>query len=99
MDVKSAFLNSDIRSNVDIEPLNGIAIEKNKVYLLYKSLYELKESPRNWYDLFSEFMSSLNFIHGKSYGCLYFQGDEVVCIFFVDDLLICSPNQKSLNSV
>ncbi|KAK7582221.1 hypothetical protein V9T40_013666 [Parthenolecanium corni] len=99
MDVKSAFLNSDIRSEVYLEPPDGVAVSQDKVYLLHKSLYGLKESPRNWYDLFNDFMVSLNFIRGKSDGCLYSRMDGVMCILFVDDLLICSPNQKSLNSV
>lgn len=88
MDVKSAFLNSDIKSKVYVEPPTGITVEENKVFRLYKSLYGLKESPRNWYHCFSELMLSMGFIQGKSDDCLYFRNDGEMCILFVD-LLIC----------
>lgn len=47
-------------------------VGSNKVFLLNKSLYGLKESPRNWCDYVTEFMLSLNFTREKFDSPLFF---------------------------
>jgi hypothetical protein len=52
MDVKSAFLNGPIKEDVYVEQPPGFKSEEysNHVYKLHKTLYELKQAPRAWYE-------------------------------------------------
>ena len=48
MDVKSAFLNGDLKEEVYVEQPPGFQQGKNMVYRLEKALYGLKQAPRAW---------------------------------------------------
>lgn len=49
MDVKTAFLHSDLEETIYMEQLEGFMEDKSKVCILKKSLYGLKQIPRQWY--------------------------------------------------
>ena len=50
MDVKSAFLNGDLKEAVYVRqpPSYAVAGEEGKVYCLCKALYGLRQAPRAW---------------------------------------------------
>ena len=52
MDVKSAFLNGELKEEVYVQQPLGFGSSKypNHVYFLDKALYGLKQVPRAWYD-------------------------------------------------
>jgi hypothetical protein len=52
MDVKSAFLNGPIKEEVYVEQSPGFESEEypDHVYKLHNALYELKQTPRAWYE-------------------------------------------------
>lgn len=56
--MKKTFLHGDLEEEMYIDPLPGFEnmFEKGKVYKLKSSLYELKQSPRAWFDRFSRFI-------------------------------------------
>ncbi|GJT88450.1 retrovirus-related pol polyprotein from transposon TNT 1-94 [Tanacetum coccineum] len=66
MDVKTAFLNGELKEEVYISQLEGFVDEDNPshVYKLKKALYGLKEAPRTWYDMLSSFLISQHFFEG-----------------------------------
>ena len=51
MDVKSAFLNGDLKEEVNVSQPPGFEVphSMNKVCKLKKALYGLKQAPRAWY--------------------------------------------------
>ncbi|GKE04186.1 retrovirus-related pol polyprotein from transposon TNT 1-94, partial [Tanacetum coccineum] len=55
MDVKTAFLNGNLREEVYVSQPDGFVdpYNPNHVYKLKKSLYGLKQAPRAWYDMLS----------------------------------------------
>ena len=61
MDVKTAFLNGEIEEEVYIEQPEGFVIhdEKYHVCRLEKALYEIKQTPRAWYEKMDGFLMSL----------------------------------------
>nr|GFC07147.1 hypothetical protein [Tanacetum cinerariifolium] len=63
MDVKTAFLNGNLREEVYVSQPDGFvdADNPNHVYKLKKALYGLKQAPRAWYDMLSSFLLSQDF--------------------------------------
>nr|GEY20361.1 hypothetical protein [Tanacetum cinerariifolium] len=57
MDVKTAFLNGNLREDVYVGQPDGFVDpdNQNHVYKLKKALYGLKQAPRVWYDMLSSF--------------------------------------------
>nr|GEU40679.1 hypothetical protein [Tanacetum cinerariifolium] len=66
MDVETAFLNGNLREEVYVsQPDRFVDPDNpNHVYKLKKSLYELKQAPRAWYDMLSSFLISQDFSKG-----------------------------------
>ncbi|GKB15854.1 putative ribonuclease H-like domain-containing protein [Tanacetum coccineum] len=67
MDVKTAFLNGNLREEVYVSQPNGFVDldNPNHVYKLKKALYGLKQAPRAWYDMLSSFLISQDFSKGS----------------------------------
>ncbi|GJT33072.1 retrovirus-related pol polyprotein from transposon TNT 1-94 [Tanacetum coccineum] len=67
MDVKTAFLNGNLREEVYVSQPNGFVDpdKPNYVYKLKKALYGLKQAPCAWYDMLSSFLISLDFSKGS----------------------------------
>ncbi|GJU69097.1 retrovirus-related pol polyprotein from transposon TNT 1-94 [Tanacetum coccineum] len=63
MDVKTAFLNGNLREEVYDSQPDAFVDPDNPyhVYKLKKALYRLKQSPRAWYDMLSSFLISQDF--------------------------------------
>ncbi|GJS98865.1 retrovirus-related pol polyprotein from transposon TNT 1-94 [Tanacetum coccineum] len=72
----------------------------NKVCLLKKSLYDLKQSPRQWYRRFNEYMMSNGFKHSSYDSCVYYRsyepGDYIYILLYVDDMLIACKSKDEI---
>lgn len=102
MDVETAFLNGNVKTEVYINEPKGYETGDNKVCKLQKALYGLRESPRAWYDCFNKFIESLNFVRSNYDYCLYVNNaskDPIYILVFVDDLLICCRDKNKINKV
>ncbi|GJV11197.1 retrovirus-related pol polyprotein from transposon TNT 1-94 [Tanacetum coccineum] len=66
MDVKTAFLNGELREVVYVSQPEGFIDQDNltHVYKLKKVLYGLKQAPHAWYDMLSNFLLSQEFYKG-----------------------------------
>ena len=64
---------------------------ENHVSKLKKALYDLKQTPRIWYDRIDGFLSSLGFTKSKLDSNLYYkveEGNTVILLRYVDDLFV-----------
>nr|GEV63066.1 uncharacterized mitochondrial protein AtMg00810-like [Tanacetum cinerariifolium] len=66
MDVKTAFLNGELKEEVYVSQPEGFVDQDNPshVYKLKKGLYGLKQAPRAWYSMLSSFLISQHFSNG-----------------------------------
>ncbi|KAG8498730.1 hypothetical protein CXB51_005092 [Gossypium anomalum] len=72
LDVKTAFLHGELEEDIYMQQPEGFTVSEKEdyVYLLKKSLYGLKQSPKQWYKRFDSFMTSHDF-KNLSYSVLY----------------------------
>ncbi|GJT94553.1 retrovirus-related pol polyprotein from transposon TNT 1-94 [Tanacetum coccineum] len=77
MDVKTAFLNGNLREEVYVSQPNGFVDKDNlnHVYKLKKALYGLKQAPRAWYDMLYSFLISQDFSKGSVDPTLFIRRD------------------------
>ena len=75
MDVKSASLNGFIHEEVFVKqpPKFEDPSYPNHVFKLSKTLYELKQAPKAWYERLSTFLLNNNFQRGKIDTTLFIQ--------------------------
>lgn len=104
LDVKTAFLNGDLKETVFMALPDGLAIEnsKNKVLRLKKAIYGLKQSSRSWYEKVDEFLSSLGYKKCRLEPCLYTKMTDTsksIIALYVDDFFIFSNNDFETNSL
>ncbi|KAK5773310.1 hypothetical protein PVK06_049616 [Gossypium arboreum] len=99
LDVKTAFLHGDLEEEIYMTQPDGfkVAGKENWVCKLTKSLYELKQSPRQWYKRFDQFMKGQRYTRSKFDHCVYFQklqeGTFIYLLLYVDDMLIASKSK------
>ncbi|GJV40312.1 retrovirus-related pol polyprotein from transposon TNT 1-94 [Tanacetum coccineum] len=92
MDVKTAFLNGNLREEVYISQSDGF-VDKDKpnhIYRLKKALYGLKQAPHAWYDMLSSFLISQDFSKGLVDPTLFTRrdGKELILVqIYVDDII------------
>jgi hypothetical protein len=96
--VKSAFPNGYINDLVYVEQPPGFEDEKkpNHVYKLRKVFYDLKQTPRAWYERLRDFLLSKGFIMGKVDTTFFTKKigkDLFVLQIFVDDIIFGLANQ------
>ena len=99
MDVKSAFLNGELREEVYVQQPPGFENSKhpNHAYFLDKALYGLKQAPRAWYEKLSNFLLSNGFERGTTDITLFFKKkkDEILLVqIYVDDIIFGSTKDK-----
>ncbi|MCO5574509.1 hypothetical protein L7F22_028294 [Adiantum nelumboides] len=97
MDVKTTFLHGDLHEDIYMQQLEGF-VEKSKEDLVWlkKSLYGLKQASCEWYHKFHSFMLSQGYQRSNIDHCLYTKkakdGSFLICILYVDDMLIARTN-------
>jgi hypothetical protein len=93
MDVKSAFLNGDIKEYIFMTQPQVFEAkgQEHKVCKLVKALYGLKQAPRYWYAKMDEYLRKVSFQQSESDDALYFRMQDkhmVILVLYVDDLII-----------
>jgi len=102
LDVESAFIYAPLSEVVYMHPHPAMNIPPRHCIKLLKSLYGLKQSPRNWNVHLHDFIVSIGFRRSQLDHCVYiadFFSSIVVIAVFVDDILIASDNNCALDHV
>jgi hypothetical protein len=97
IDIKSAFLNGPIKEEVYVKQPPGFEDEEysNHVYKLHKTLYELKQASRVWYECLRNFLIENDFRIVKADSTLFtrkMSNDLFVCQIYIDDIIFGFTN-------
>src|ERR1051325_1148699 len=105
MDVKTAFLYGDLDETILMRQPEGYVKKGKEDYVckLNRSLYGLKQSPRQWNRRFDKFMTRISFVRSQFDHCVYLRfrpgNSFLILLLYVDDILIESNNVEEVMRV
>ena len=105
MDVKTAFLHGDLEEQIYMVQPEGFSQpgQEHLVCNLKKSLYGLKQSPRQWYKRFDSYMIRIGYKRCEYDCCVYVKrlDDDsfVFLLLYVDDMLIAAKSMSEVNKL
>ncbi|PKU87481.1 Retrovirus-related Pol polyprotein from transposon TNT 1-94 [Dendrobium catenatum] len=104
LDVSNAFLHGDLNDTVYMSQPPGFvdSVHPDYVCLLKKSIYGLKQSPRQWFATFSTHLLQFGFKTSTADPSLliYQNGSKVLYILiYVDDILLTGSDANLINSL
>ncbi|GJX45666.1 retrovirus-related pol polyprotein from transposon TNT 1-94 [Tanacetum coccineum] len=102
MDVKTAFLNGNLKEEVYVSQPEGFVDQEypSHMYKLKKAFYGLKQAPRAQYDMLSSFLISQHFSKGAVDTTLFTRkaGNDLLLVqIYVDDIIFASTNTDLCN--
>ena len=104
MDVKSAFLNGLLDEEIYMEQPQGFVApgQSDKVCLLKKAIYGLKQASRAWNLQFNQVLLELGFKRTHSDAGIYHRldaGGTIIIILYVDDITILGDTIAQMTSL
>jgi hypothetical protein len=99
MDVKSAFLNGDLKEEVYVNQPPGFAIpgKEGKVLRLRKALYSLRQAPRAWNAKLDPTLKVMGFEQSPHEAAIYRRGNggnALLVGVYIDDLVITGTKMR-----
>nr|GEV71589.1 copia protein [Tanacetum cinerariifolium] len=99
MDVKTAFLNGNLREEVYVSQPDGFVDQDNPnhMYKLKKALYGLKQAPCMWYDMLLSSLISQDFSKGLVDPTLFIyrnDNDLLLVQIYVDDIIFAASTSE-----
>lgn len=104
LDVKNAFLNGQLEEEVYMDPPPGFeGMYKSKVCRLRRSLYGLKQSPRAWFERFTQFVKKQGYVQGQVDHAMFtrhsLEGKTTVLIVYVDDIILIGDDMVEIKNL
>ena len=101
LDVKSAFLNGELREEVYVAQPEGYVVQgKEKfVYKLHKALYGLRQAPRAWNTCLDKSLKSLGFMKCTQEQAVYIRdeiGANIIIGVYVNDLIVMGEDAATI---
>ncbi|KAI0525179.1 hypothetical protein KFK09_004571 [Dendrobium nobile] len=102
LDVSNAFLLGHLKDNVYMSQPSGFkdSLHPDYVCLLKKSIYGLKQSPRQWFETFSTYLLTYGFKHSTADPSLLIYNKQSAVLYilvYVDDILLTSNDTTVIN--
>ena len=94
--MKTDFLHGELEEEIYMSQPEGFQVPGKEDYVckLKRSLYGLKQSPRQWYKKFDSYMIKLGYQRCEYESCAYHKklhGDlRIYLVLYVDDILIAT---------
>lgn len=101
-DVKSTFLNGELKEEVFISQPEGFIVNEREeqVYWLHKTLYRLFQASRAWYSRIDTQFTQMGFLHSSNKPTVYSKkqgnNDLLLLCLYVDDILYMGSSKEFL---
>jgi hypothetical protein len=102
MDIKGAYLNGILQEKVYMRQPEGFEDGTDRVCLLVKTIYGLKQSGREWNKEFDNKIKTFGFQQLKSDPCVYIRRDKdgiSIITIWVDDLLLFASSDSLMQQM
>jgi len=105
LDVKKAFLHGELKEKINMMPPEGFEslFKENEVCLLNKSLYGVKQAPRQWNEKFDHYMTEIGFKRSDYDSCAYTKklsdDSTMYLLLYVDDMLVVANNMQAIDAL
>lgn len=99
-DIKMAFLNGELKEEVYMKQPEGYDDRTGRVCNLKRSLYGLKQTPRCWNRLFTDFIKKQEMKCISADPCLFIRkrnGKKLIVVIYVDDGLVAGTDEREIN--
>jgi hypothetical protein len=101
MDVKTAFLNGILKETVYMDVPEGVPNPKGYVCKLKKTLYGLKQSPREWNRCLDDYLCENGYVPLDADPCVYVKKKNkqvnLIVGVFVDDIVIAGKDASEVS--
>ena len=97
VDYTSAFLHATLNDEVYVEMPRGYK-SPGKVLKLNRSLYGLRQSPRNFFLHLKSKLEGLDFVQSSADPCLFVR-HNMICLVYVDDCLFFAPDDTNFDDM
>jgi hypothetical protein len=99
VDIETVFLHGDLDEVIYMEVPKGLEIEDNKKLILRKSIYDLVQSARKFYEKLINVLKVIGFYGSKFDPCLWTMWDEkvnhmIIIGIYVKDCLIIGKDES-----
>jgi ATP-binding cassette subfamily B (MDR/TAP) protein 1 len=103
LDVKTVFLHGELNQEIYMDQPEGFIVpgKTDLVCKLKRSLYGLKQSPRQWYKRFDSFMLAHEFKRSRYDSCVcikFVNRSPIYLLLFVDNILIAAKSKKEITT-
>jgi hypothetical protein len=98
-DAPSAFLNGILKERIIMQQIPGYEDGTDRLCVLKKTLYGLKQSPREWNEVVDSFLRLEGFIPTSSDPCVYVKHTKegiLLCAVYVDDIITGGTDVKEI---
>ncbi|GBM43842.1 Retrovirus-related Pol polyprotein from transposon TNT 1-94 [Araneus ventricosus] len=99
VDINNTYLYANLDATVYIRQPTGYEREPHKVCLLRKAIYGLHQSGRQWYLKLENMLIKLKFKKLDWCNCIYSFKDNVILLFYVDDIIVFSKEIQKVDFV
>lgn len=103
LDAKTAFLNGILTETIYMkQPPGFVSNDPNKVCLLKRSIYGLKQAARAWNEAIHNVLANEKFTRSKVDQCLYsrqIDGDWCYVLIYVDDVIVACKSKKQTKEI
>jgi len=99
-DAPSAFLNGELKERIIMQQIPGYDDGTGRLCVLKKTLYGLKQSPREWNQVIDAFLKGEGFKPTVSDPCIYIKqvnGSYLICAVYVDDIITGGKDDNHLH--
>lgn len=100
LDMKTAFLNGDLDKKVYMKVPDGLNIKPGRVCCLKRSIYGLKQSPRQWNQKLVSVLIQIGLKQSSADPCMFATQDgmQIVAIY-VDDILVLGSTEEKVEDI